>query len=523
MNYNSTNKKANSNKTFASSFFITKKNIKLLIHAINSVHECISITDLNHNIIFVNQTFLNTYGYTLDEIIGKNTSILRSPKNDPEILKRIHEETQKGGWNGRLINVKKDGSEFIIELSTSIVKDEKGEPIAYVGLSKDISDLVQTEEKLIEAEKKYHELFMELKDVVYESTIDGKFIELNPSGMEFFGINSIDELNNINIVNDIYLNPDDRERFKNELIKNGFVKDFEIDIKKLNGEIVTVRETSVAVKDKNGKIIGYRGILRDVTERKKHEAQLKELVKELEILNQELKNSNASKDKFFSIIAHDLRSPFSSLLSFSEFLYQDIDELSKDEIKSFAQNINDAAKTVFNLLENLLQWSRIQTGTISFKPRKFNIYDVSTKVINLLLNNALIKKIELINNINKDEIVFADEDMIFSVIQNLLSNAIKFTYENGKIILSSKEKDNMVEISISDNGIGMDDKDIEKLFRIDIPFTKSGTRDEKGSGLGLILCKEMIEKNKGKIWVSSKLNEGTTFTFTLHKNEFPIT
>ncbi len=519
MNSNQYDKDSQSN-IFSDAFFITKKNIKLLIHAINSVHECISITDLNHNIIFVNQTFLKTYGYSLKEIIGKNTSILRSEKNDPEVLRSIHEETLRGGWQGRLINKRKDGREFIIELSTSIVRDEKNNPIAYVGLSRDISKIIQTEEKLEEVEKKYSELFMGLKDIVYESTIDGKFVELNPAGMEFFGINSLEQFQNTNIISHIYVNPEDRERFKNELIKNGYVKDFEIEIKKLNGEMAVVRETSIAVKNKDGEIIGYRGILRDVTERKKHEAQLKQLVEKLECLNQELKNSNASKDKFFSIIAHDLRSPFSSLLSFSEFLYQDIDELNKEEIKSFAQNINEAAKTVFALLENLLQWSRIQTGTISFNPKKFILYDIVAKVINLLYNNAALKKIELLNNIKRGTIIFADEDMIFSVFQNLISNAIKFTHENGKIIIDSEDKENMVEISIVDNGIGIDEKDLEKLFRIDIPFTKSGTKEEKGSGLGLILCKEMIEKNGGKITVQSKVGEGTTFKFTLHKNDF---
>jgi len=500
-------------------FFESKENIKLLIHAINSVHECISVTNLNHEIIFVNQTFLETYGYKLDEILGKNTQILRSDKNDPRILKELSEGTQKGGWHGRLLNKRKDGSEFVIELSTSVVRNENGEPIAYVGLSKDITEIVETEEKLHETEKKYQELFMEIKDIVYESTIDGKFVELNPSGMEFLGIKSLDELNDINITYDLYINPEDREKFKNELIKKGFVKDFEIEIKKLNGEIAVVLETSVAVKNKEGEIVGYRGILRDITERKKQEAQLKELIEKLETLNQELKNSNASKDKFFSIIAHDLRSPFSSLLSFSEFLYQDIEELSKDEIKSFAENINEAAKTVFSLLENLLQWSRIQIGTISFSPKQFTIHNTASKVINILLHNAAIKNIEITNKINNTHTVYADEDMIFSVLQNLLSNAIKFTHENGKIIFNSEEKDSVIEVSISDTGIGMEESEIEKLFRIDVPFTKSGTNNEKGSGLGLILCKEMIEKNGGKIWVKSKPGEGTTFTFSLPKNK----
>lgn len=507
-------------------FFNPPINIKVLLHTLNSINECISITDLNDKIIFVNKAFLTTYGYSLNDIIGEKIDFLRSEKNDPEVLEKIHTETLNGGWHGRIYNIRKDGSELVIDLSTSIVRDEEGHPIAFVGISRDISDIIQTEEKLRHAENKYQELFLELKDIVYESSVDGKFIELNPSGLEFFGIKSIDELKNIDITKDIYLHPEDRKRFTQELIKNGFVKDFEIEIKKLNGEIVTVLETSTAVKNNKGEIIGYRGILRDISDRKRNEANLKHLIEKLESLNkelkkseEELKNINASKDKFFSILAHDLRSPFSSLLSFSEFLYQDIEELSKEEIKTFAENIHEAAKNVFSLLENLLQWSRIQTGKIPYKPKHFNIYNCVNKVINLLSNNAAMKKIILINNVDSEHSVYADEDMIFSVLQNLLSNAIKFTQESGEIILNSSKKENELEISVTDNGVGIKEEDLDKLFRIDAQFTTAGTNAEKGSGLGLIICKEMVEKNKGKIWVKSKQGEGTTFTFSLPINK----
>lgn len=503
-------------------YFGSLDNVNLLIHALNSVHEYINITDLNNNIIFVNQAFLNSYGYKIDEVIGKRIDFLSSRKNDPVILKQIYQNTLNGGWHGRLFSKRKDGTEFVIELNTSIVRNEEGVPIAFIGIGRDISDIILAEEKLRDAESKYQELFMELKDIVYESSIDGKFIYLNPSGIEFFGIKSLEELKNIDITNDLYLRAEDREKFKEELISKGFVKDFEIEIKKLNGEVATVLETSTAVKNKDGEIIGYRGILRDITERKRNEAHLRHLIEKLESLNQELKNSNASKDKFFSLIAHDLRSPFGSLLSFSEFLYQDIEELTRDEIKTFAENIHEAAKNIFSLLENLLQWSRIQTGKIPYKPHEFKIYNSINKVIELLSNNASLKKITLTNNVNPELLVFADEDMIFSVLQNLLSNAIKFTREDGEIIFNSASKENEVEISVTDNGIGIKEEDLDKLFRIDVQFTTSGTHDEKGSGLGLILCKEMIEKNHGKIWVTSRYGEGTTFTFSLPNKQSAI-
>jgi PAS domain S-box-containing protein len=496
--------------------------LNLVLHTINSFPECISITDVNDIILYVNQAFTTTYGYSSEELMGKSIVIVRSDKNDPEKVKEILPATLEDSWHGRLWNKRKDGTDFLIELHTSIVRDEKFKPVAYVGIARDLTEQIKTEDTLRDAQDKFKTLFTELKDAFYESTPDGRLIELNPYGMELLGIKSQKEFRKINIAKDFYSNKQVRDDFKNELEKYGFVKDYENNIHTLCGEIVTVLETSYAVRDKEGKIISYRGILRDITEQKKNEIKLEQLVERLELVNKQLKeseeglkDSNASKDKFFSIIAHDLRSPFNSLLNFSEFLLEDINELSKEDIKSFAEKINESAKSVFGLLENLLQWSRIQSGKVPFQPTSFNISFKTNQIIKLLSNNAEQKGIKIINKITSNLIVFADEDMIFSVIQNLLSNAIKFTNKDGSITFHSAIKEKGVEISITDTGVGISKDTIEKLFQIDSQVTTTGTNDEKGSGLGLILCKEMIEKNNGSIWVSSKVGEGTTFTFTI--------
>jgi len=498
--------------------------LNLLLHTINSISDAINITNMNNEILFVNKAFLNMYGYSAEEVIGKNIEIIRSEKNDKELIMQIHAGTMNKGWRGRLLNKKKNGAEFLIELSTSVVRDEKGKPIALVGVVVDLTEQIKTEEKLREAQDKHRSLFMELKDAVYESTLDGKFVELNPAGMQLFGFNSFDDFNRTNIIKEFYLHTEERDKFKRELEKKGYVSNYEIEIKKPSGEIATVLETAMPVKNKKGDIIGYRGILRDITELKRNEARLKHLVEKFEAINnqlkkseEELKNINASKDKFFSIIAHDLRSPFTSLLSFSEFLIEDIDDLPKDEIKLFAEKINESSKNVFSLLENLLQWSRIQTGKIPYEPITFNITNMVTQAIKLLKDNASHKNISLKNNVNNTSLVFADEDMIFSVVQNLLSNAIKFTSNEGSIEFTSVVKSKEVEISIADTGVGIKEEDLQKLFRIDSHHTTYGTSDEKGNGLGLLLCKEMIERNRGKIWVTSKVGKGTTFSFTLPK------
>lgn len=498
----------------------SNSNFKLLISVLNSINEFVSITDLSGKILYVNKAFLTAFGYEEPELIGESIDII----NSSEINLEIREVTKGGTWCGTITNIKKDGTEFVISLTTYPIKDDRGKVFALLGISSDLTEQIAAEQKLHDVENKFQSLFEDLKDVIYESTPDGKFIDLNPAGMEFFGIQNNDELKKINIAEEMYLHVSEREKFKVELEKNGFVKDYQIDIRKLNGEIATVLETSYPVKNGDSKIIAYRGILRDITEEKRNEARLRQLLVRFEFINDQLKKSqdelinlNQAKDKLFSIIAHDLRSPFSALLSFSEFLADDIDNMERDEIKSFSEKIHESAKNVFTLLENLLQWSRIQSGKIPYEPSKFNMNSKIEQVINLLRNNAENKKIIITNKADSTSFVFADEDMIFSVMQNLLSNAIKFTREGGAITFDSLLNNEHWKFSVTDNGVGISEEDQEKLFRVDSHHTTYGTNEEKGSGLGLVICKEMIERNKGKIWVKSKRGEGTSFHFTLPK------
>lgn len=253
---------------------ISISKLKLVLHALNSISECITITDLHENILYVNKSFAATYGYNPEELIGKPIVIVRSNKNDPELIKQIHPSTIKEGWRGRLWNKRKNGSAFLIELYTIVARDENGNPVAHVGVARDLTEEKKSENILRETQIRFQELFTELKDAVYESTPEGKFIMLNPAGMELFGISSIynDELKNIDIGKIFYLDEGERNKFKQELEKNGFVKDYEINIRKLSGAVATIRETSHVVKDSEGKIIAYRGILRDITEQKRVKA-----------------------------------------------------------------------------------------------------------------------------------------------------------------------------------------------------------------------------------------------------------
>jgi ligand-binding sensor domain-containing protein/signal transduction histidine kinase len=237
--------------------------------------------------------------------------------------------------------------------------------------------------------------------------------------------------------------------------------------------------------------------------------------KELEEANLHLNELNSTKDKFFSIIAHDLKNPFNTVLGFSELLKIKYNTLSEAKKIKYTEIIYDSSKNIYSLLENLLQWARTQTNKIEFEPTNFKLKDLVEQNIILLKENLTNKKITLRQKITNSCNVYADRNMINAVLRNLLTNAIKFTNIEGDIVISSTEKDGYIEVSIKDTGIGMSKGEISQLFRVDANFSRSGTDGETGTGLGLILCKEFIVKNGGNIWVESTPGKGSRFLFTL--------
>jgi signal transduction histidine kinase len=231
--------------------------------------------------------------------------------------------------------------------------------------------------------------------------------------------------------------------------------------------------------------------------------------------NLELVDLNATKDKFFSIISHDLKGPLNSLTSFSGLLINHTDNLSKDEIKMLAKDLDKSLKNLFALLENLLEWSRSQTGKIEFKPELFDMNVLLQQNKELLQTQAQNKQINIVQ-VGKEELpVNAHKHSVNTAVRNLISNAIKFTPIGGTVTLSTVRSKHQLTVSIADTGVGMSPEIVEKLFRIDTKHTTKGTGEEKGTGLGLILCKEFIEKNGGRIWVESQPDKGSVFHFTL--------
>ena len=253
-----------------------------------------------------------------------------------------------------------------------------------------------------------------------------------------------------------------------------------------------------------------------ILDKKYADARLRDFVKELSEAKQELEIINENKDRFFSIIAHDLRSPLNTLLGVTETISGDIDDMSVREVKLISSVIHVSSQNLFKLIENLLSWSSLQMGVFKVEPVELKINNVAKSVLEILEITAKEKEITIVNNL-EDLLIFADEECVKTVLRNLISNAIKFTNRQGKIELSSNSTTKFVEISVSDNGVGMKPADVKKTFSIHKKASTSGTEDEVGTGLGLILCKDLIEKNNGKIWVESKFGRGSQFHFTLPK------
>ena len=644
--------------------------LRLFANTIMSISENVGITDMDDNIIFVNESFCRTYGYTEEELIGKHVSFLRSVKNDEHSVSKILPETRGGGWEGELWNKRKDGSDFLIHLSTSIIKDENDIPVALVGIATDIT-LKKEEEERLSALLSFQSELLETA-AVWINTLDlkGNITFWNKAAEKISGYTRNEVLGNDSIWNNLYPDNEYREKIYRDvnsiIYENRRVENFETTIRRKDGEerIIswfsnnlsdangnaagsiaigvdvteknlaekTLREneekyrilldestdpifsfnregrylyvnraftsgvqknvedvigkkiwdvfskeeadkrfaavkyvfetgeekflevrvprtdgdryyiTSVTpIKDIEGNIISVICSSKDITGRKMAEQEQGKLLEEIKLsqikieeeavklaqLNEQLiesetklKELNASKDKFFSIIAHDLKSPFLSLLGYSEILSGEYDELSDDERKESIQGIYQLSSNSYKLLENLLQWARIQIGKIEFNPEPFNLYYEITPVIILLSQTAKNKNISIENNIDRSLFIYADKNMITMVFRNLVTNAVKFSHKGGKIAITSSEEENYSSVTVSDSGVGMDKEQLENLFSIDKTITTTGTSNETGTGLGLLLCKEMVEKHGGTISVKSEKGKGSAFTFTIPKKEF---
>lgn len=248
-------------------------------------------------------------------------------------------------------------------------------------------------------------------------------------------------------------------------------------------------------------------------------AERNNLIDEISEIKEQFDILLLQKDKICSIIAHDLRSPFSGMLGVSKILSEELNNLTQDEIHNFTIMLKDSIENTYKLLENLLEWSRLQRGMIPFEPKSFNLGEMVENTVAIHEAKSNEKEILVMNHVPSDLIVFADMNMIDTVLRNLLSNAIKFTPKGGRVEINTRSDENYVEVSVADTGIGIPDEMIPQLFKVGAKTSRSGTEGEASTGFGLILCKELIDKHLGNIWVESQVGKGTKFYFTIPQKE----
>lgn len=291
-------------------------------------------------------------------------------------------------------------------------------------------------------------------------------------------------------------------------VKRGIPFYEEMEIVDSQGDRIWVRVSGKAVRDNTNKICSVHGSFQDISEYKQVENSLKDT-------EATLREINATKDKFFSIIAHDLRNPFNSIIGFSNLLAGQIQEKNFDDMENYVTVIQQSSERAMDLLSNLLEWSRSQTGQLSIRPVHLDLASLVNDVVYSMNDIALQKSIAIDTELVDHVWVLVDRAMISTVLRNLISNAIKFSHPDTKIVVSSKRIGKESLVTVQDNGVGIRKIDLDKIFRIDKSFTKAGTANEKGTGLGLLLCKEFVAKHGGNIWVESEFSKGSTFSFTI--------
>lgn len=341
--------------------------------------------------------------------------------------------------------------------------------------------------------------------------LHGNLIKVNSEMSNIFGY-SIEELESMNVSDIAHTNfkSISQQIIEKAVAGNSIKSVFEKKYFHKNGSIVTCSVTTSTVFDANNEIKFFISHVQDITD--KRNMELKFLAKKAE-----LSKINAEKDKFLSIIAHDLRNPFNSIVGLSQELVDNAAKQNFDEVNECASIILRSSKKAMNLLVNLMEWSSSQTGRIVFKPQYFDLLDIVIETKALFTEIAKQKSITIINSIPSILIIFADQYMISTVLRNLISNAVKYTRQNGEIIIDASVVQDNLTVTISDNGIGMSQENIDKLFHISEVYSTIGTNNESGTGFGLLLCKEFISKHNGKIWVESIQEKGSKFHF-----KFPI-
>lgn len=454
----------------------------------------------------VNDQFYSLLGFEKNEVIGKTVTDL-----DILTTEAVNAVMSKAERNGTVTNIEADlkakngDIKHVLLSAENIYIQDKKYRFTVVH---DITKLKQAEDEISRQAGMISSLLDSIPDIIFFKDQNGVYLGCNPPFAEFVGRSRGEIVGKTDY--DLFGKEiaDSFRQYDKSMLEVCASKQNEEWITYPNGKKILVDTLKTPYWGPDGTLIGLLGISRNITERK-------HAMDEIKLKNEELLKLNFEKDKFFSIIAHDLRSPFNSIIGYSDLLLEQVLNKDIEGIDEYAQIILKSSQSAMDLLMNLMEWSRSQTGRIEFNPEYFEIVAFIKKNTQMYIDIAGQKSITIKYNLPQNLTVFADRNMINTIFRNLITNAIKFTMPGGEVNISAKEKQNEIIFSVSDTGVGIPQNRIDKLFRIDQSYSTADTNNEKGTGLGLILCKEFIEKHNGKIWVESLVGVGTTFNFSL--------
>lgn len=458
------------------------------------------VLDENGKIVDANPSICTMLNISIEEMIGTDIFQFVHDENIEDLIKKWERNTSS------TIELKlktRDGDVFDAQLEAKYLNLYNRN--LRVSIVRNITEQLKTQEEI----RKLSTAVTQSPASIVITNLEGNIEYVNPQFSKATGYSALEVYGrNPRILKTNYTPMEVYKEMWNK-ITSGKTWKGEFRNKRKNGSEFWESAIISPIFNDKGQIIKFLAIKEDITAKKDAEEAL---IKSEKMLQE----ANATKDKFFSIIAHDLRSPFNTILGFSELLLKNLGNYDFDECQSMIQSIYDSSWKTFNLLDNLLIWSKTQTNKISYSPKGFDIQNVIRRHISFYNEAAGKKEIEIKATCTGDLTVYADVDMVATIMRNLISNAIKFTPRKGIINISAiNTEQTHVQISIADTGVGIDKVNLDKLFKVDECHTTKGTEDETGTGLGLVLCKEFVEKNRGTISVTSTPGKGSTFLFTL--------
>jgi PAS domain S-box-containing protein len=467
--------------------------------------------------VLVNDSFVKMFGYkSASEILGEDPIDFIHEKDIEKVMKYLESAESGNVSPERYEFTGKRQNNSTIELENSVSSYQTEDEKFIVWILRNITEEKKVQQALKISEERYRSISENISQSFWISErVNGelKVVFYSPAIKKITGYSYKEFIDEPELWQKI-IHPDEVDmvnekinKLYSDVTRNSETLEYRI-IDNL-GNIIWLENRITVARNNRGEIEKVFGIISDVTIAKRAEEELKKSA-------QDLKELNDAKDRFISIISHDLRTPFTSILGFTDFLLNEKD-LVEDKRDEYIGFIQESAKSMLSMVNSLLDWTRLQTGRIKFEPDRINAKEVIDKVIQVLSGAALQKSVNIKSELEKDFYIHADPNLLFQVFNNLISNAIKFTKSNGTIrIIAKVDVENQkAQFSVKDNGVGIRQEDIQKLFRVDSKFTTPGTSGEKGTGLGLSLVNDIIHKHGGTIWVESEYGKGSEFIFTI--------